>query len=459
MRRVKYLEPLVMMATLARWTVLAAVAGLVVGSATSWFLLMLDYLLGRSESVPPALRMILLPAGGLLNGLLLYYGYRRFEGLKDSTIAAIHEQSGRMPFKTMLIKPAAALITLSSGGSAGKEGPCSHIGGSVASLLGRLFRLSPELQKRMVACGVSAGFASVFGTPLSGAIYGVEVLIIGRLRQDVIFPAFIAGMVSFEISKLWGVSYDYFPIGLFEGSSSLFIKVILIGIMCGLVAWLFIELFEQTRLVFQLVQIKYGIWPPLMPLIGGLIVSLLILWIPGGYLGLSLPVMQEALQGESTRYFGFLWKMLLVAITLGSGFYGGIVTPQFVIGALAGNAFAHLLGVDPVLGAAVGMVSVVASASNTPVAAIFMGLELFGMNAGIYVAAACLAAFIVIGHRSVYPDQMVAYSKSIWMTLHPNVSLEKEEVHISYGLLRKLRRIRHRRRRGQPGGRGQRPFR
>ncbi len=433
-----------MLATLSRWLVLATITGGIVGTGTSLFLLALQFSLNHTENIPLYLKMIFLPLGGIMNGLILYYGYRHYTGLKDSTIAAVHEQSGKMPYKTLPIKPIAAIITLASGGSAGKEGPCAHIGGTIASLLGRVFRLRPELQKRIVACGVSAGFASVFGTPLAGAIYGVEVLTIGRIRQDIIFPSFISGIVSFEVSKLWGIEYSYFPMtSLFDFSGIFFFKMIIIGILCGLVAWLFIELFEQSRLLFRLIQLKYRIWPPLMPFMGGVIVAILILWIPTDYLGLSLPIMDRALDGEQVSYFGFFWKMLLVAITLGSGFYGGIVTPQFVIGALAGNVFATMFHMDPALGAAVGMVAVVASASNTPIAAIFMGIELFGMNMGIYVVAACLSAFIVIGHRSVYPEQLVAYSKSIWMILHPNIALEKEDIHISYDLLRKIRRMQY----------------
>src|SRR5699024_2478670 len=126
---------------------------------------------GRSLSAPLWLQMSLLPIGGLLNGLLLYYGYKAGgSALKDSMIAAVYDQRGRMPLKTLAIKPVAAIITLASGGSAGKEGPCSHIGASLTSGLGQLLKLNPELQKRLVACGVSAGFASVFGTPIAGAI-------------------------------------------------------------------------------------------------------------------------------------------------------------------------------------------------------------------------------------------------------------------------------------------------
>jgi H+/Cl- antiporter ClcA len=443
-----YIEPLVMLATLLRWFFLAALTGIIVGTGTSLFLHALYFFYDKTESIPLYLHMILLPIGGFLNGLIIHYGYRHLAGgMKDSTIAAVHQQSGLLPYKTFLLKPLAAIITLASGGSAGKEGPCSHIGGTLASWFGQLIHLTPELQKRIVACGVSAGFASVFGTPIAGAIYGVEVLTIGRLRYDFIFPAVIAGISSFEVSKLWRLSYTYYPVSISSHFSEiLFLKMILIGLICGLIAWLFIELFENVRLLFRVTQQRFNIWPPLMPFLGGLILSLLILILPSDYLGLSLPIMDRALAGDHVPYEGFVWKALFVAITLGSGFYGGIVTPQFVIGAISGNVLASLLGMDPALGAAIGMVAVVASASNTPIAAIFMGYELFGSLTGVYVVGACITAYIIIGHRSVYPDQLVAYPKSLWMSLQPGIPLENEKIHISYGLLRKIKRLQQKRR-------------
>ncbi len=388
--------------------------------------------------------MLLLPFGGLLNGLLLYYGYRiNTARVGDSVIAAVHSQSGRMPLKTLAIKPVAAIITLASGGSAGKEGPCSHIGGSLASGFGRMLGLNVELQKRIVACGVSAGFASVFGTPIAGAIYGVEVLAIGRIRHDFLFPAVVAGVASFETSKFWGIPYQYYTIQLLPPfSEPLFVKTIAIGIICGMAAWLFVEMIDLSRRLFNRLRVRFGAWPPLMPLLGGLLLALLIIVIPKDYLGLSLPLMDRALAGEPMPYLGFFWKTLLVAITLGSGFYGGIVTPQFVIGAVAGNAFAHIVGISPALGAAVGLVAVVASASNTPIAAILMGVELFGGVAGtVYVAGAAMAAYLMIGHRSVYPDQLVAYPKSSWMHGGFDRPVGEEKVRLSYGLLKWISRM------------------
>jgi H+/Cl- antiporter ClcA len=440
--RASYAEPLVMLGTLMRWFVLASITGAIVGVGTSVFLRSLFFSVGKTQNAPLWVHMIMLPIGGLVNGLLLYYGYHHGKDSgKDSVIAAIHEHKGKLPFKTSPIKPIAALFTLALGGSAGREGPCTHIGGTLASWLSQMLHLNEELRKRVVICGISAGFASVFGTPLAGSIYGIEVLAIGQLRHDVLFPSFISGITSYEVSRAFGVPYKYY---FFQGSISfteiLFFKVILIGILCGIASWLFIECLEQAQSFFHFIQSRYHIWAPAIPVLGALVLVAFITFLPTDYLGLSLPLMNRALAGEHIAFLAFFWKLLFVGITLGSGFYGGIATPQFVIGATAGNAFAHVLHISPILGAAVGMVAVVSASSNTPIAAIFMGFELFGSTIGIYALTASITSYLIVGHRSVYPDQLVAYPKSLWMHLEPGIPLNKEQIHVSYGFLRYMRK-------------------
>ncbi|WP_368643690.1 chloride channel protein [Castellaniella ginsengisoli] len=458
--RIDLLEPAVMLATVLQWLVLASLTGLAVGAGTSLFLHTLFFATGHAQAMPLWAYWLLLPLAGLANGLLMGHMRRRLaaSGLKDSIFAAVHEQDGRMPWKTLWIKPVAAIITLASGGSAGKEGPCSHLGASLGAVIGQVFRLNADLRRRIVACGVSAGFASVFGTPIAGALYGVEMLIIGRIRHDFLFPALIAGVTSYQVSKALGIPYDQYAVDVLPVfSESLFLRTILVGMLCGLVARVFVDLIYAVRNACQRLQARWNVWPPLMPLAGGLTLALLVsVAIPTDYLGLSLPLMDRALAGEAMPYTGFLWKTLLVAVTLGSGFYGGIVTPQFVIGAVAGNAFAHLFGISPTLGAAVGLVSVVAAASNTPLAAILMGVELFGGAVGtLYAAGSAIAAYLIIGHRSVYPDQRLGHAKSSWMRVRTDIPVGQEKTHLSYGLLKGWRQWRARKEQSEADARRQ----
>ncbi|MGH8112763.1 MAG: chloride channel protein [Rhodanobacteraceae bacterium] len=455
-RRFRLTEPLVMLATVVQWLVLSLVTGAVVGVGCTIFLRILFATAGRVYDVHWWILALLLPFGGLANGLLLHYGYRlRHSTFTDNAIVAVNEQQGKMPFRTMWIKPLAALITLGCGGSAGKEGPCSHIGASIAAAIGRSMGLNREMRKRLLACGVSAGFASVFGTPIAGAIYGVEMLAIGRLRYDFLFPGIVAGVTAFEVSQHLGVPYPHYAVS-FAGQFTelLFLKTVVVGILCGAVAWIFVELLNGCRRLARWLKQRYGVWPPLMPLGGGVIVALLVLVVPTDYLGLSLPILQRALNGQSMPYLGFFWKALLVAITLGSGFYGGLVTEQFVMGAVAGGAFAHFFGMQAAQGAAVGFVAVVAAASNAPVAAILMGIELFGGGSTLYVAGACVAAYLIVGHRSVYPSQQLAYRKSSWIFARADLPVGEEKIRLSYGLMRWLRMRRRRARKPDDHGTG-----
>lgn len=454
MRRFHLAEPLVMLATVVQWLVLSIFTGALIGVGCTIFLRILFATAGRAYTAPLWIQMLLLPLGGFANGLLLHYGYKlRRSTFNDNAIVAVNEQQGKLPFRTMWIKPVAALITLGCGGSAGKEGPCSHIGASLAAAVGRVLHLNPEMRKRLLACGVSAGFSSVFGTPIAGAIYGVEMLAIGRIRHDFLFPGIVAGVTAFEVSSHLGVPYPHYDV-TFVGTFTelLFLKTVVVGVLCGAVAWLFVELLQQAKRTFGWLKQRYALWPPLLPTLGGVVLALLILAIPTRYLGLSLPMMDDALRGNAMPYLGFLWKALLVAITLGSGFYGGIVTPQFVIGAVTGGAFAHVFGLQAAQGAAVGLVAVVASASNAPIAAILMGVEMFGADSTLYVAGACVAAYLIIGHRSVYPEQQIAYSKSAWIFARADLPVGQEKVRLSYGLLRWWRMRRRRARQADDQG-------
>ncbi len=437
LRRI-FVELLVMLATVLQWLVLATLTGILVGCGVSLFLVGLTTLTNWTAPAPRWIWMLLLPTGGFLNGLLLHYGYRlNRTRLKDGMFSAFYDQGGRMPFTTILIKPLAALITLSCGGSAGKESPCAHIGASFGAGLGKLLNLNVEMRKRLVACGVSAGFAGVFGTPLAGAIYGVEVLAVGRVRTDFLLPAIIGGVAAFQTCRFLGVPYEkYLSPFLTPFSEWLFFKTIAIGVFCGLAGFVYVEMVHQMRKGFEKLGRTFNLWPPLSPLIGGGLLSILIIWIPTSYFGLSLPLMDDALHGESMPYLGFLWKCLLVGVTLGSGFYGGVVTPQFVIGAIAGNAFAPLVGLEPALGASVGLVAVVAASSNTPIAAILLGVELFGGVGLPYVAGAAICAYLIIGHRSIYPDQRVAYPKSSWIETRPEMPVGQGKIRLSYGLIK-----------------------
>lgn len=427
--RIKYMEPPVMFFTMIVYFLTATLIGILTGSIVGLFLKALDYLTGKTGEMPVVDRMILLPVGGLLNGLLLSH----MKTGDVSAIAAAHEDGNAAIDRNFLLKYLAALITLVSGGSAGKFGPSAHFSGSLASVIGKTLHIHPTLQKQLIVCGISAAFASVFGTPVAAAVFSLEVLAIGSIRHQFLFPAAISSVAAYELNKrLLHTPYTFYTLHASPHFSDLlFLKVIAIGAICGLAAWLFIESVEQAGRFFSAVRKHFHLPLWLMPCIGGLLIAGLLLIFPADYLGLSLPLLDRAMHGDHVDFFAFLWKMMFVAVTLGSGFYGGTFTPQLVIGSTAGNAFAFLFGLNPVFGAQAGMLAVVAAASNTPISAVLLGYELFGHITGLYMMLACIAGYMIIGHRSVYPDQLVFDRKSLWVQLEPGIALKKESIRFS----------------------------
>jgi H+/Cl- antiporter ClcA len=327
----------------------------------------------------------------------------------EKVIEAIHQRGGLIKPLVVPVKLLATVVTLAAGGSAGKEGPCAQIGGGISSVLAGLFRFEEVDRKKLVICGVSAGFSTVFGTPVAGALFGVEVLAIGQLQYAVLFPSFVAGIVGYQVSTALGTTYFHHPITFIPAFSELFFfKVVLGGVAFGLVSFVFIELLKFTERLSE--RLRW--WEPLKGLVGGgmLLVTLI---LSDRYLGLGLTTVESVLNGTSvgTAYDPFV-KMAATAITLSFGGSGGIVTPIFFIGATAGSFLAWVFGLDPATGAALGMVATLAGCANTPISASVMAIELFGAALSPYAAVTCIVSFLLVGHRSVYPSQILAMTKS-----------------------------------------------
>jgi H+/Cl- antiporter ClcA len=441
----KVVESSVLFVSILKWLFLATCIGVLVGLSTTAFL----KLLGAGISLASDHRSyyLALPVAVFLSALIVKYLAPQAEGHgTEKIIEAVHRRSGKMNLAVVPVKLVATIVTIAFGGSAGKEGPAAQIGAAISSGFSRLLRFNDRDRKKLVICGISAGFAAVFGTPIAGALFGVEVLFVGSMLYDVLLPSFVAGIVGFQVSSALGIAYFHEPLRFVPVFSSLFfIKVCAAGLFFGLCSLLLIE----TLRVFERISHRLRVWSPLKGLAGGLVLVALAALFSTRYLGLGLETIKESLEGGIMPGGSFLLKILFTAITLSFGGSGGIITPIFFIGATAGNVFGSALGFDARVFAAIGMVSLLAGAANTPVSASIMAVELFGPEVAPYAAVACVISFLMTGHRSVYPSQVLSLAKSSSLMVAQgremkdvgNVEYQPRPKSLSEAVLRGLKKV------------------
>jgi H+/Cl- antiporter ClcA len=399
--------PVIFISTV-KWSILAIAIGIIVGLSTTLFLNVLNWSIAYVNNYE--YYFLLLPVVFFVSALLIHYLAPDAEGHgTEKVIEAVHRRSGKIHLMVVPVKLVASVITIAFGGSTGKEGPCAQIGGGLSSLFSDIFRFGDNDRKRLVICGVSAAFASVFGTPVAGAIFGVEVLFIGQLLYDVLLPSFIAGIVSFHISAQFGIRYFHHTLNFLPVfSEAFFLKIIAAGIVFGLVSLLVVE----SMRYFKDLSSKLRMWKPLKGLVGGAALVGLTFIFSDQYLGLGLDTIQSALEGTKIVWYAFLVKIAFTSITLNFEGSGGVVTPIFFIGASSGSLLGALLGMDPATASAIGLVAVVAGTTNTPIASSIMAIELFGAGIAPYASLACVISFLMTGHKSIYPSQVISMRKS-----------------------------------------------
>ncbi len=391
---------------LLRWLGLSALIGLLAGSASAFFLASLDAVTTYRED--HGWMIALLPLGGFLVGAIYHYWGESVVKGNNQLIEEWQNPTQLIPFKMAPLVLVTTLLTHLFGGSAGREGTAVQMGGAIADQFTRLFRLTSPDRKTLLVMGISAGFASVFGTPLAGTIFALEVFIIGRLGYEALIPSLLAALFADQTCHLWGVGHTPYAIDLVPAFElSLFVKITLASIAFGLISRLFAELTH-----FWARQMKtYVRFPPFRPMFGGIFIALAI-WLSGTteYIGLGIPTIVSSFHDPLPWYSG-LMKTLSTTFTLGVGFKGGEVTPLFFIGSTVGNAAAQLLQLPLGFMAGLGFVAVFAGASNTPLASTVMGIELFGAESAPYLALACFIAYLFSGNAGIYRSQGMSTGK------------------------------------------------
>lgn len=427
----RFWEPLLMGRQLLLWLVIGSLTGGLVGVVVTYFLKLLFWSINATSSWPLWAFGLALPGGGLITGLLIYYGAPDAAGHgTEAVIRAVHQHAGKINWKVAPIKAIATITTIAAGGAAGKEGPSAQIGAAVASAVADLLRFSAQQRQKIVICGIGAGFAAVFGTPVAGAVLGIEVLAMGDLWYEMLLPSFAAAVMAYEVAHGLGLTWTYARAAEFlPFSLGLFGRLVVLGIASGLAAYLLVLMMEGLHHGMDSLREKRRWWPPIFPVLAGILLFLLFVVVGRAPGGLSLGLLNQALSGHTVGDFMWWWKIVFVAITLGLGMSGGIITPLFVIGATLGSALSGPLGLPLADGAAIGMMAVTAAGANAPIAAIFMGMEIFGSRLGPDFLIAAVPAFIMIGNHSVYPSQRVRLQKSPWVPISIGVALEDTPDH------------------------------
>jgi len=388
-----------------KWIFICVLIGFFSGSASAFLLVALEWAAsyrGQNNWI-----IWLLPMGGLLIGLgYHYYGSSVVKG-NNLLLEEYETPKKTIPLKMAPLVLFGTIITHLFGGSAGREGTAVQMGGALADQFTGIFKLDNSDRRTLLILGISAGFASVFGTPLAGALFALEVLYFSKVSYKSIILSFLVAFIAYYTVEIWHVKHTHYSIPIVPDINlKILLWIIPISILFGFSAMLFSRSTHYWGILFS--SIKY---PPLRPFVGGLLFAIAIYFIgTTKYLGLGVPIIMESFSKPS-EYYDFLAKILFTGFTLGAGFKGGEVTPLFFIGATLGSALSLIVPLPIALLAGMGFVAVFSGATHTPIACTIMGMELFGMQSGAYIGIACFIAYLASGSIGIYHSQIVKGAK------------------------------------------------
>jgi H+/Cl- antiporter ClcA len=390
------------------WLLLGGLVGVACGIASAIFLHALEWATGfrdRHEIIVYAL-----PVAGIVVGAVYERWGKPIRGGNNLVIDTVHEDSPQIPYRMGPMVLLGTVLTHLFGGSAGREGTAVQMGGSLADLIAHRVQARRATRRQILAAGIAGGFGSVFGTPIAGTIFGLEVVAIGRMEYDALFPALVASVVGDFVTRKLGIEHTAYPAPAALSMTPLLLgKWLVFGVAVAATSVAFIELTHRLKKVLE----KRVTSLPLRMMLGGLaVVGMWKLFGTSDYLGLGVPMIVRSFTDPALPAYAFAAKLVFTAVTLSAGFLGGEVTPLFFVGAALGNVLGRALGIPIDLAAGVGMAAVFAAAANTPIALSLMAIELLGAQVAPHVVTVAVVAYLMSGHRGIYPAQRLARRKS-----------------------------------------------
>ena len=389
-----------------KWILICVLIGVLSGSASAFFLVSLEWV--TQFRIHHDWIIWLLPFGGLIVGYTYYFWGESVVKGNNLLLEEYENPKKVIPFKMAPLVLLGTLITHLFGGSAGREGTAVQMGGAIADQFTKFFKLDNSERKILIILGISAGFASVFGTPLAGAIFALEVLYFSKINIKSVILSFLVAYAAYFTVEFWQVKHTHYSIpDVPEINLHNIVYTCIVGVLSGFAALLFSRSTHFWGSLFSK-NVKY---PPLRPFIGGIILAIAIAGFGfTKFSGLGVPVIVDSFSNVNPWY-DFLLKIVFTGFTLGSGFKGGEVTPLFFIGATLGSALSVIIPMPIALLAGIGFVAVFSGATHTPIACTIMGMELFGIQPGIFITIACTIAYFSSGSIGIYKSQIVKGAK------------------------------------------------
>lgn len=395
--------------TFIKWLLISSVVGIVGGGVGSAFHLSVDYVTElRHEH---GWLLFLLPVGGVV--ICAMYHLFRGKGSIDTNRVLDSVRGGeKVPLVMVPLIFVSTVITHMLGGSAGREGAALQLGGGIGYNLGKLVRLKENDMHIIVMAGMSSVFAALFGTPLTAAVFSLEVVNVGVFHYAGMLPCIIAAVVAFNVASMFGIAPVRFAGIAFDALAlPSALRVIALAVLCALVSILFCVAIKKCEHTME----KLLPNPYVRTVVGAALIVVLTLVLGStDYNGAGMNIITDAIGGNA-KPEAFLLKIVFTAITISALFKGGEIVPAFFVGSTFGCVAGALLGLEPSFGAAIGFVALFCGVVNCPLASLLLALEVFGAEAIVYFAIACAVSYMMSGYFGLYKSQKFVYSK-----LHDN---------------------------------------